>query len=301
MKIELPKIYYLMTAAIFTGLISKFSIILAYTLSIIFIVLFFDKRLRKILLFLLCFVFLISNFTTIILDKKIYSKKATTYYSISKQFKSKNNYDIGDVIIGKKDFINKYSFNIKPYLTFKLPGMSSIISFRKDLSERLYLKSGEKLTLIQGLILGDKSKISGTVKDKFTYLGLNHYLAISGLHIGIIAVVLITLIPKIPLKPKLLIVSIILLFFTILTGFKIPVIRSVIFFAILTFTYIMNIKVDFKNFVILIGSIFILISPPTIFNLSFILSFSAILGIAFIIEKEKHFLFNLFITSIAAT
>ncbi|UOD34846.1 ComEC/Rec2 family competence protein [Deferribacteraceae bacterium V6Fe1] len=301
MKIRLPKIYYLMFASICVGLLSKFFLIIAYLLSIILIILFFEKRLRQILLFLLCGIFLISNFATVILDKKSYGKKATTYYSITKNFKSYENFDIGDIIIGKKESINQYSINIKPLLTLKIPVVSSIISFRKNLSERLYLKSGEKLTLIQGLILGDKSKISGATKDKFTYLGLNHYLAISGLHIGIIAVVLITLIPKIPLKPKLLIVSIILLFFTILTGFKIPVIRSVIFFAILTITYIMNVKVDFKNFVILIGSIFTLISPPTIFNLSFILSFSAILGIAFIIEEEKHFLFNIFITSIAAT
>jgi len=249
----------------------------------------------------LCFIFLIGNFTTIILDKKDNNRKNTTYYSVSGNFKSNKNFDIGELIIGKKEPINRYSFKISPYLNFKIPIISSLITFRNNLSENLYLKSGGKLTLIQGLIIGDKSKINGTTKDKFTYLGLNHYLAISGLHIGIISVVLITLIPKIPLKPKLLIVAFILIFFAILTGFKIPVIRSVIFFSILTVTYIMNIKVDFKNFIIFIGSIFILISPPTIFNLSFILSFSAILGIAFIIEEEKNFLFNIFITSIAAT
>lgn len=300
MKIKLTNTHYLMLASICVGLISKFSLLFSFFLSIFVITIFFDKKLRYILMFLLCLMLLIDNYSAIVIDK-VENKRNTTYYSIIGKFKSKKNFEIGELIIGKKESIDRYSFKIDPYLHLKVPIVSSIITFRKNLSENLFIKSEGKLTLIQGLILGDKSKISEATKDKFTYLGLNHYLAISGLHIGIISVVLITLIPKIPLKPKLLIISFILIFFTILTGFKIPVIRSVVFFTILTICYIMNIKVDFKNFVILIGSIFILISPPTIFNLSFILSFSAILGIAFIIEEEKHFLYNMLITSIAAT
>lgn len=300
MKFSEEKVYQLLIVAIIAGFISKFSLLISYFLCFIAILMFFKLKLRILILSVSILLFLLNNYVTVIVDTKDGSK-TNTYYSLSGKFKSPESYFVGDIIIGKKASKNRYTIDVNPAFVVEIPVISNILKFREAFGERLYTKSGAKLTLIQGLILGDKSKISNSTKDKFTYLGLNHYLAISGLHIGIIAVILITLMPKIHLKLKLIIVSILLIFFSILTGFKIPVIRSVIFFVILTYTYLFDIKVNFKKFVIFVGSIFILVYPPTIFNLSFVLSFSAVLGIAFIANKDKNFLYNTVVTSIAAT
>jgi competence protein ComEC len=293
--------YIFFVIALTIGFISVYFHSLAYVLSFITICYFFKGKFRVFLLISLCLLYINHNYLTLILDKKA-NKRDFTYYSFSKSFKSKNEYEVGELVIGKKSFEkNYYRIKVFPVFSVKIPFVSKILEFRRDLSEKFNLKSGGRLSIVQGLVLGDKKFIDNSVKDKFTFLGINHYLAISGMHVGIITVILIMLIPKIHLKLKLMIVGAFLFIFLALSGFKIPVLRSVIFFFVLTFAYIMEIKVRFKEFVIFIASLFILLSPDVVTNLSFILSFAAMSGIAFLVDTKKDFITNMLKTSVAAT
>lgn len=294
-------LYIFFVIALTIGFISVYFHTLSYVLSFIAIWYFFKGKFRVFLLISLCLLYINHNYLTLILDKKV-NKRDFTYYSISKSFKSKNDYEIGELVIGKKSFKEKYyRMEIFPVYSVRIPFLSKILDFRSNLSEKFNLKSGGRLSLVQGLVLGDKKFIDNRVKDKFTFLGINHYLAISGMHIGIITTILIILIPKIHLKLKLILVGCFLFIFLALSGFKIPVLRSVIFFFVLSFAYIMEVKVRFKEFVIFIASLFILLTPHIVTSISFMLSFAAISGIAFLVNTKKNFIINMLKTSIAAT
>ncbi|MEZ4603470.1 MAG: ComEC/Rec2 family competence protein [Desulfobacterales bacterium] len=48
--------------------------------------------------------------------------------------------------------------------------------------------AGDANAILHALILGNRSKISSDLRDAFNRAGISHLLAISGLHIGIVAV-----------------------------------------------------------------------------------------------------------------
>ena len=48
---------------------------------------------------------------------------------------------------------------------------------------------GDKSAVLKALIIGDRNSISKNLKEAFNWAGAGHILAISGLHIGIVATV----------------------------------------------------------------------------------------------------------------
>lgn len=63
-----------------------------------------------------------------------------------------------------------------------------IEAFRTEISELIEETGpGKHVGVLKALIIGDKSEISESVREDFSHAGIAHLLAISGLHIGIIA------------------------------------------------------------------------------------------------------------------
>lgn len=288
--------------AIFSGAISVCSENTAYIFSVVATFFFFRKRLRVIILSAVILTFVINNYLTVIIEKAYENKNYKTYYTIDGKIRASSEYHAGDFILGmKKKIEEKNYYEILPGSTFRIPLVSVLMEYRKELSQKIFLLSGGEIQILQGLVLGDKKYIDNYKKDLFTVAGLNHYLAISGMHIGIIAAIFIMFIPFMHRKLKVAVLSFLMLFFIFITGIKIPVLRAVVFLFVFSASYILDVKVRFKEFVILIGSLFILMSPTIMTNISFILSFSAVLGIAFIVDNKKGIFVNTVITSLAAT
>lgn len=96
---------------------------------------------------------------------------------------------------------------------------------------------GDELAVVAALTVGDKSELTKDLKSMYSAAGTSHVLALSGLHIGIIAsIFLFTLSPLRVLKGGKIFITIVLLFllwgFAFLTGLSASVVRAVTMFSL---------------------------------------------------------------------
>lgn len=94
--------------------------------------------------------------------------------------------------------------------------MPYIIHFRNYVSDSLdKLIGGEEKGVAVALVTGDKSRISSRVLNYFRYSGASHIMAVSGLHLMVVAGLLLTLLRKLRVKDSIvspIIIALILLY-----------------------------------------------------------------------------------------
>ncbi|MBQ4818796.1 ComEC/Rec2 family competence protein [Aquimarina sp. MMG016] len=161
---------------------------------------------------------------------------------------------------------------------------------RKHINYRLsqYPFTSEQLAIINALILGQRQDLSQETFSEYRDAGAIHILAVSGLHVGILLILL-----NILLKPLLrfrkhgkliiLILSIILLWcFAFMAGLSSSVLRAVTMF---TFVAIgMHIRSKTSTYNALLISMFLLLcwDPLLLFSVGFQLSYLAVFAIIWI-------------------
>lgn len=141
------------------------------------------------------------------------------------------------------------------------------------------------LAIISALTVGDKSKLTREIKATYNAAGVSHILALSGLHIGILSMILSWLFY--PLRrvcggkwiASFLIVGL-LWGFAFLSGLGLSVIRAVTMFSAYVVASIFS-EDRFSGFSALTLTAFIMLiyQPMYLFDVGFQLSFMAVLGI----------------------
>ncbi|MDD5015325.1 MAG: ComEC/Rec2 family competence protein [Atribacterota bacterium] len=129
--------------------------------------------------------------------------------------------------------------------------------------------------LLMGMLLGEKSFIPPDLKEVFADAGIMHILAVSGLHVGIIAMALLAFlnILRCPKKLKLLTLIFMLIMYASITGFRPSVLRATIMFILLIGGRLinrnrnLNISLFFAAFLILLSN------PLILYDAGFLLSF----------------------------
>lgn len=159
-------------------------------------------------------------------------------------------------------------------------------NFRQLINKKLksYSFSKDELSIINALILGQRQGIDKDVYDSYTNAGAIHILAVSGLHVGIILLIL-----SFVLKPierikqgyfiKTIIILILLWSYAIIAGSSASIIRATTMFSIVAIG--LNLKRTTNIYNTLATSIFILllITPSYIFDVGFQLSYAAVFAI----------------------
>lgn len=183
-------------------------------------------------------------------------------------------------------------------------------SFRKiieDLREeiRAFIDGRPELRnrhLVKALLLGEKGEVSQRTKENFTSAGVAHILAISGLHIGFIALIaFICARGALRLSQRLMLaldinkVAAILticpvLFYAFIAGFGTSTFRATIMIITFLLAIIIDRQRDLYNTMALAAFIITLISPPSIFHVSFQLSFVSVLAIVYLVPRFVHYL-----------
>ncbi len=135
--------------------------------------------------------------------------------------------------------------------------------------------------LIKGLILGAKEGISEETLESFQKAGISHILAVSGLHVALIGAFLFVFfgIFRIPGRYILIIISIILVFYVYMVGYKASILRAVIMFYSGAIVVVLDRDRHYLNALCLSGVIILFYDPLSLFTLGFQLSFLATLGI----------------------
>ena len=138
--------------------------------------------------------------------------------------------------------------------------------------------------LVSSILLGDREKIPEGLMDSFVKTGTIHFLAISGLHVGILVVSLHYLLRLLGLNTKHLAIIIVLVTFlyAVITGMKPPIIRAGIMVAAYYGAFIFNRRWNLPNSIAAAVFVILLINPSDLFNVGFQLSVLAVLGIIYI-------------------
>lgn len=149
------------------------------------------------------------------------------------------------------------------------------------LSNISYALPGDEGELLKGMLLGDKTGVPEEINESFRHVGLSHLFAVSGLHLSI----WVGLFSYIKFKRNSFRVmmrvasALFILFFMAVTGFTSSVFRAGIMTLVFLSAQGLGRKADGINSLGLAAVILCLINPYSCLELSFLLSFSATLGI----------------------
>ena len=173
-------------------------------------------------------------------------------------------------------FIGLFLFQpYRPYIQHKPTKTSNVISkvFHQDFSEYT-------AKFLDSLILGRRG-IDRQTKRIFRDAGTSHVIVISGMHVGIIAFVILLILKSlnIPFKIRYALAALLIVLYSILCFNKPPVLRAAIMFSM--FCGFKLLQQPFLKFHVLFmsGIISLLIAPQQLFSISFQLSFTAVLFI----------------------
>lgn len=178
----------------------------------------------------------------------------------------------------------------KPSLRLRIKD-NFIKKIEKTFDQNLTVKNSN---IMKSIILGKYSYLEEEDLNRFRDLGLAHILAVSGLHIGIIAGVLILLFSYIGLHRNINIALTIGILWTYayIIGNPPSVIRANLMFSLLLLSQALKEPYDSINILSFSGFLMIIINPFLVFSLGFQLSYFATFFILYLTPK-LNILFNL--------
>ena len=199
---------------------------------------------------------------------------------------------------------HQISIKNKEYLLLKnnnqsIKGLAFLI--RKQINNALikFNFKGDELSIINALLLGQRQEISKEILQNYQNAGAVHILAVSGLHVGIILLILTFLLsPLDKLKhgtfSKLIIIIFLLWVFAFIAGLSASIVRAVTMFTAIAIS--LTVKQSISTYKALIISIFVLLlfNPFYIFNVGFQLSYLAV----FFIVWTQPLLYKLWKTNV---
>ena len=152
---------------------------------------------------------------------------------------------------------------------------------------------GPSAAVLKALVIGDRSAISSEVRDGFNRAGVGHILAISGLHIGIVATVAFFFFHNLLRRVRPLlwrawtrkgaaIFSLVpVCIYGLVSGMSPSTQRAVIMVGAFLMTFLVEREGDTLNTLALAAFIILIWFPPALFSISFQLSFAAVLSILY--------------------
>ncbi len=171
---------------------------------------------------------------------------------------------------------------------------NGIFTFLARLRERfsakisLYLDK-DSAPLADALFLGKRADL-GKIKRDFTYIGAMHLLALSGLHLSIVAGGLERLLMHLGVgaKARYILTVLLAFFYVALTGFIPSATRAAIMLALVYTASFLDTDSDRVTSLFIAVGVIALFDPTAIFDVSLQLSFAATLGILLVAEPAKR-------------
>ncbi|MBF8148556.1 ComEC family competence protein [Winogradskyella sp. F6397] len=144
--------------------------------------------------------------------------------------------------------------------------------------------TGDALSIMNALLLGQRQTIDKTVYDNYVNSGTIHILAVSGLHVGIILIILNVIFkPLLRLKYGHFIRPIILVAllwsFAVIAGLRPSVTRAVTMFSVISIAMHLKRRTNIYNTLIISAFLILLFKPAFLFAVGFQMSYLAVLGI----------------------
>jgi competence protein ComEC len=192
---------------------------------------------------------------------------------------------------------------VSPYQYIKLPTNINTLNL-KAANWRIatikiikkYITNPKAFGIAEALLIGDRTDIDQETWDSYSRTGIVHIIAISGMHMGIIYLGILTLLNLIPFFKKnnyipICIAVISMWLFACVTGLPASVMRAAVMFTILAIGSLLKRNSD--GFNTLLVSAFILLAYNTrwIQDVGFQLSYAAVLGIMLFAKPIQNLLY----------
>lgn len=221
---------------------------------------------------------------------------------------------LGGSLIQPKSLRNPGGLNYRAYLAnqhifgllrvkeqdvFKIISSVKAFSFTRGVF-RLKQKLGKiiftnlenpQAALLSAILLGERSRLAEGIKDLFLDTGTIHILAISGLHVGLIALILVVLLRFLRLQRRFVFVITILclVFYAYLCGARPSAVRATIMAVVVLTGYLLNREANIYNSLGLAGLIILVANPQHLFSVGFQLSFISVISIVYFTPRLEKF------------
>jgi competence protein ComEC len=151
---------------------------------------------------------------------------------------------------------------------------------------------GPSAALLKGILLGQRQQLPDELLNTFSTIGLTHILAVSGLHVGLIALITITCfsVLRVPRAAATTATIGVLILYACITNMTSSVVRASIMASLFLIGQRLERQTDAINILATAGLIILIIWPSALFDLSFQLSFIATLIIIAGYPKLKSLL-----------
>jgi len=145
------------------------------------------------------------------------------------------------------------------------------------------LKS-DQAALLGGITLGGEENLSPEFLDNLSLSGTRHLISVSGLHMAIVVMVILSVCRYfLRVRPAFVLTFILVGFFTALTGFSVPAVRSAAMAFLASWGKNSGRIYAPYNALILLATVFALFNPKIlVFDIGFQLSFLAVVGIIYL-------------------
>lgn len=151
--------------------------------------------------------------------------------------------------------------------------------------------------IIQAMILGNQMEIPKDIMEKFNRTGTTHIIAISGFNIGIVAIFSLFMIRFSLRRSEYLLMRwnvtyistlftiLLIILYTLIAGAGISVVRASVMVVIFTIAILLNRQSDLYNTLAMAAFLILIVSPFSLFDVSFQLSFSAVTSLLFLTPR----------------
>ena len=152
---------------------------------------------------------------------------------------------------------------------------------------RANIENQEVLGIVQALVLGIRDELDADIRRAYGSAGAMHVLAVSGLHVGILYLALVTIFSKWKKRKYgrwifLLAVLSVIWLYAFVTGLSASVLRASVMFSVITIAEAIERKGNIYNTLAVAAFILLIYDPFLIMSVGFQLSFMAVLGIVYV-------------------
>lgn len=148
--------------------------------------------------------------------------------------------------------------------------------------------------VLEALVLADKGDLDRDLKDRYSDAGIGHILALSGLHIATLGFLLVRLLKKLrmPLWTACIISTVVMFLYGLMTGMPVSAIRALIMYFLAIGALLLKRSVDLRTSAALACLIMLIINPDRLYDASFLMSFSAVIGIGLVYPYIRELVLN---------
>ncbi len=166
-----------------------------------------------------------------------------------------------------------------------------LLDFKEKLRESLYSNfSPPQSSVLGAMVLGDKRRMPDELKEKLNLAGVRHITAVSGLHVAVLAGLLMAFFSKLRLGGKAAFYSTVsaLAFFVLMTGAHPSAVRAGIMGGLFLWARYLGRSAASSRAVVLAASLMLLFNPLLLeLDVGFQLSFLAVMGIIYFFSFFK--------------